>query len=646
MDLRSKAKILGWFNASEAAKIGIELAEKLVPGAANPGETPANKLTREILVGDLQMVFQQAERQLSGLSLNFFKKAKLANSFKWRLLESGVEGSLADEITQGLVLQLSGARAPIPLGRPAVGVAADRLHSGATKHLMAQANRCMAQGDYSEAIGIYEELIRSAPRDAIALNNLGAALSKLGRYKDAEECFRRAVEQKPDYSDAYSNLGTVLRWRGFFAESLDLLRRAVKLNPKNADARVNLGMCLALANRTRDARAHFAKVLKAAPRNADALFGMALIDKSEGRFEASSVMLGRVLEARPDMPSAWASLASVRRMTSSDSLWQKKAEEIAAGGNIPPIEEAELRFAIGKYHDDLGNFSRAFESYQRANELLKTIADPYDRDSHKKFVDESIGLFGRDFAKEQGAHASEVPVLVVGMPRSGTSLVEQIIASHPAAKGAGEVDFWSQVMHREASALKEGGLDEARRTNVADEYLRILRHRVGDATRIVDKAPVNSDYLGLIHSIFPNARIIYMQRDPIDTCLSCYFQNFPVSQNFTLDLGDLSHYYQEHHRLMNHWRRVLPSERLLEVSYAGLVGDPAEGTRKILEFLGLPWDERCLNFQTTARPVVTASSWQVRQKIYGTSVQRWRNYERYLGPLLKLRISSTVARDG
>jgi hypothetical protein len=137
-----------------------------------------------------------------------------------------------------------------------------------------------------------------------------------------------------------------------------------------------------------------------------------------------------------------------------------------------------------------------------------------------------------------------------------------------------------------------------------------------------------------------------MQRDPIDTCLSCYFQNFPVSQNFTLDLGDLSHYYQEHHRLMNHWRRVLPSERLLEVSYAGLVGDPAEGTRKILEFLGLPWDERCLNFQTTARPVVTASSWQVRQKIYGTSVQRWRNYERYLGPLLKLRISSTVARDG
>jgi len=423
MGLRSKAKILGWFNASEAAKIGIELAEKLVPGAANPGEPQGNKLTREILVGDLEMVFQQAERQLSGLRLNFFKKAKLANSFKWRLLESGIEGSLADEITQGLVLQLSGARAHTPLSRPAEGVAADRPHPRPAKHLLAQANRSMAQGDYSEAIGIYEELIRSTPRDAIALNNLGAALSKLGRYKDAEEYFRRAVKLKPDYSDAYSNLGTVLRWRGFFAESLDLLRCAVKLNPKNTDARVNLGMCLALANRNRDARAHFAKVLKAAPRNADALFGMALIDKSEGRFEASSVMLGRVLEARPDMPSAWASLASVRRMTSSDSLWQKKAEEIAAGGNIPPIEEAELRFAIGKYHDDLGNFSRAFESYQRANELLKTIADPYDRDSHTKFVDESIGSFGRNFAGEQGTHASEVPVLVVGMPRSGTSLV-------------------------------------------------------------------------------------------------------------------------------------------------------------------------------------------------------------------------------
>ena len=196
-------------------------------------------------------------------------------------------------------------------------------------------------------------------------------------------------------------------------------------------------------------------------------------------------------------------------------------------------------------------------------------------------------------------------------------------------------------MHREASALKEGGLDEARRTNVADEYLRILRHRVGDATRIVDKAPVNSDYLGLIHSIFPNARIIYMQRDPIDTCLSCYFQNFPVSQNFTLDLGDLSHYYQEHHRLMNHWRRVLPPERLLEVRMRDWLAIQPRGPAKSSNSL-VSWDERCLNFQATARPVVTASSWQVRQKIYGTSVAALAQLRKYLGPLLKLRISSTV----
>ncbi len=640
MDLRSKAGVLEWFNAREATKLGIELAEQLVPRAAVPSETPGNQPTRESLASKLQMLFQQAE-QLSGLRLNFFKKARLANSFKWRLRENGVEGSLADEVTQGLVLQLSGNPSSISPSRHPEGVATDRPPPRSAKQMMAQANRCMAQGDYSEAIGLYEDLISSAPRDAVALNNLGAALSRLGRYKEAEEHFRRATELKPDYSEAYSNLGTVLRWRGFFAESHDALRRAVKLNPKNTDARVNLGMCLALANRTRDARAHFAKVLKAAPRNADALFGMALVDKSEGRFEASRTMLDRVLEVRPDMPSAWASLASVRRMTSADSAWQKRAEEIASGAKMPPIEKAELRFAIGKYHDDVGNYDRAFESYQRANELLKTIADPYDREAHKKFVDEAIGFYKPDIAADEDANASDVPVLVVGMPRSGTSLVEQIIASHPDARGAGEMDFWSQVMHREASAIREGGLDESTRTSVAHEYLRILRHRVGDALRIVDKATVNSDYLGLIHSIFRNARIVYMQRDPIDTCLSCYFQNFPVSLNFTLDLGDLSHYYQEHHRLMNHWRRVLPRERLLEVSYAGLVRDPNGWTRKILDFLGLPWDDRCLNFQTTARPVVTASSWQVRQKIYGTSVQRWRNYERYLGPLLKLRGNAT-----
>ena len=229
------------------------------------------------------------------------------------------------------------------------------------------------------------------------------------------------------------------------------------------------------------------------------------------------------------------------------------------------------------------------------------------------------------------------PVFVVGMPRSGTSLTEQIISSHPSAMGAGELAFWADAVHEHEALVKEGSLDDSNRKKLVEAYLRVLEARSGDAPRIVDKAPVNSDYLGVIHSAFPDARIIYMQRDPIDTCLSCYFQKFVVSLNFTMDLSDLADYYRQHRRLMTHWRAVLPPGTMLDVPYEELVADQEGWTRKILDFLGLEWDERVLNFHETKREVATASFWQVRQKIYKNSVQRWRNYEKFIGPLRDLK---------
>jgi hypothetical protein len=229
------------------------------------------------------------------------------------------------------------------------------------------------------------------------------------------------------------------------------------------------------------------------------------------------------------------------------------------------------------------------------------------------------------------------PVFVVGMPRSGTSLTEQIISSHPSAKGVGELEFWSHAAHEHSAAIEEGPLGESTRNELAAAYLRVLETRAGEALRIVDKAPVNADYLGVIHSVFPNARIIYMQRDPIDTCLSCYFQKFVLSLNFTLDLSDLADYYRQHQRLVDHWRAVLPPGTVLNVPYEGLVADQEGWSRRILDFLGLEWDRQVLDFHNTKRAVVTASSWQVRQKIYKNSVRRWRNYQKFIGPLLDLK---------
>lgn len=266
-------------------------------------------------------------------------------------------------------------------------------------------------------------------------------------------------------------------------------------------------------------------------------------------------------------------------------------------------------------------------------------ADPYERDVHARFVDDMTRVYTREALARAaaGASDSQKPVFVVGMMRSGTTLVEQIIGSHPAVSAAGELTFWSEVLRKHESTLRREPPSDKLRAKVAADCLRTLGAYSSDALRVVDKAPVNSDYLGIIHAVFPNARMIYVRRDPIDVCLSCYFQQFSATLNFTMDLSDLAHYYREHRRLVAHWRAVLPAGTLLEVPYAELVADQETWTRRMVEFLGLEWDARCLDFQQTKRTVTTASYWQVRQKIYRGSVGRWQNYKKFIGPLLALK---------
>jgi Flp pilus assembly protein TadD len=630
--------MLEWFDARKATAVGSALAKEFArqigSGSATHKEKPALKESGEAL----QLLLRRADREVRPLRLNFYKRARLAHSFKWQLLENGVAGETADEATQSLVLRLSVSRAGSVPGLDSTAAPADRPESSKARYFFTQGNKHFDQGAYADAVTFYQELVRLVPRDVDALNNLGSALSKLGRYEEAEDYFRRAIGIKPDYPEAHSNLGNVLRWKGRFNESEISLRLALKVKPNDVNARANLGLTLILLGRVRDARARLKKVLKVAPRHAEALLGMGQIAALEGRFDEAEGMFKRVLEVSPNMPQAWAALVGIRKMTPSDATWLARAEAIAASG-IAPLEESDLRFAIGKFCDDVEDFERAFQSYKRANELLKAGAEHYDRRARTRFVDDLIRVYPREAISriEGGASASTKPVFVVGMMRSGTSLGEQIISSHPAAKGAGELGFWSDAVSEHETLVRRELVGEPIRKQLADAYLRVLASHSVDALRVVDKAPVNSDHLGVIHSVFPNARIIYMQRDPVDTCLSCYFQQFSMALNFTMDLSDLAHYYREHQRLMAHWRAVLPPGTIQEVPYAGLVADQEGWTRKILAFLGLEWDERCLDFHKTKRPVVTASYWQVRQKMYKGSVERWRSYEKFINPLLDLR---------
>jgi tetratricopeptide (TPR) repeat protein len=607
--------LLRLLQAREAVEVGVALADDVLVQTGRSGCIDAkgnnSALRRVELRRFLDKFLTSVDRRAQPLRLNIFKRAKLANAFKWKLLERGVEPDIVDELTQALVLRLGGSRGSSLSDEPRPAPStSDR--SGRLQGLMAKGEACLARGESAEAVRCYRELLSLDPRNVAAGNNLGAALYQLGRYEEAEEQFRRSMSIKPGRAHDRSKLQTALK--------------------------VNLSSTLVLQGRLREAKTLLEKVLRTSPRHVDALVGMGEIAGFSGRFAEAEALFRRAAELDPKAPRPWAALVRQRRMTSADAAWLERAEEIAARG-LSPLEEATLRYAIGKYHDDVGDFERAFHSYRLANELQRKVAEPYDRKARTRFVEDMTRVYSREVLARTPAGASDSvrPVFVVGMPRSGTTLVAQIIHSHPAAKSAGELGFWSAAMRRHEPIVRHEPVGEPLVAELAAEYLRLLAQHSPDALRVIDKATFNSEYLGVIHRVFPRARFIYLRRDPIDTCLSCYSLQLSQQMSFSMDLSDLAHYYRAHQRLVAHWRSVLPAGTLLDVPYAGLVADQEHWARRILEFLRLEWDPRCLDFHRTERTVMTASYWQVRQELYTTSVGRWRNYQKFIGPLLDLR---------
>jgi tetratricopeptide (TPR) repeat protein len=640
--------LLKWLRTSEANVIGTALADDVaVQTASGESGRPGRPAPKEKdLQKFLQRFLQQVDRETRPLQLNVLKRASLANSFKWRLLEKGVEPKLVDELTQALVVRLT-TRTAEPSrshevkstqAREPFVTAKRRPGRDAIQALLVRASEQDARGEYEQAIECYSEVLTADPNNVVACNALGLVFCRAGRYTEAGEQFRRAIKMKESFAEAHSNLGSLLRSIGQVRESEQPLRRALKLKPTLVEAQISLGATLSTLGRMSEARSLLEKALRVAPREVQALTSLGQLAALEGRFSEAEGLFKRVLEIDPKAPLAWIGLAGLRKLDSPDSAWLKGAQACADSG-LAPLNEAGVRYAIARYHDQINEFAQAFRSVERAKQLAKTAAAPYSRAARSQFIDALIRTYTPAVlaGEKRGAADSSLPVLVTGMPRSGTSLIEQIIASHPAASGAGEMAFWGPTLSRQADSLLQGPPDEATRRKLAQAYLRLLTENSADAVRVVDKTPLNSEYLGLIYSIFPNARFIYLRRDPIDTCLSCYFQDFPPALNYTLDLSDLADFYREHHRIMEHWRRALPPGTLLDVPYEELIADQEGWTRRILEFIGLPWNDRCLSFHSADRAVLTASYWQVRQKLYGSSVGRWRNYRKFIGPLLSLR---------
>jgi len=502
------------------------------------------------------------------------------------------------------------------------------------------------------------------PGLAAAHSNLGNALLGLGRAEEAEASYRRALAIEPDRAEVHSNLAKLLLDVGRTEESIASARRAVELapglgaahenlanallnvnmeravrhyraalesSPQDAEVHNRLGIALRLLGRTDEGEASTRKALELKPGYAPALAALAEVRADRGEFEAAEELFKQALAAQSDLSDAWVGLSRLRKFTTADADWLAQAERLLESSS--PREAAALGYAIGKYYDEIDDPDRAFASYRRANETARRHARAYDRQAVEQQVDALIAAYGQPIVAVTGATQTRRPVLIVGMPRSGTSLTEQILASHPAVFGAGELSYWHSVS---AALRRTPGVDDAAIREAGAGYERLLLELSSAAVRVADKMPTNFLELGLIHRAVPGARIVHMQRDPIDTCLSIYFQDFRSTLAYANDLDDLAHFYRQYQRLMNHWRQVLPEDVLLEVPYESLTEDAEVWTRRMLEFIDLPWDQRCLEFHQTRRSVVTASKWQVRQKINRSSVARWRRYADHIAPLLPL----------
>lgn len=628
--------MLSWFDSNDATGVGVALAEDISSTATIRTRRVDRSDSRQDSK-DLRRFLTKVQSDAASLRLNVYKKAKLASSFKTKLLDNGIESALAEHLTQLLLTQLASEQLAAAGAQTIATVRHKRPDFRKLDELLAEARQLATSRQYRKAVDVFSELVLQSPGHVEGTIGLGAAQWMLGAYVEAEKHFRRALDVDPDNADALCNLGGALDARGEYLEAERMLRRAIKSKPAFVRAQCALASVLIMQVRVGDAEAVLAKVLRSSPREAAALVGMANVMRLNGRFEEERRLLKRALECSPRLPAAWAGLAHTRRMTSTDAAWLRGAEDLLAE-SLDARDEANLSFAVGKYFDDIGQYDKAFKSYQRANLAIRRLMPKYDSRAREAQVSD---LIRGSSSRRQGGAGSEspsaAPVFVVGMMRSGTSLVEQIIATHPRAAGAGELAFWHDAYVRHEAAIRASELPDAVRRQLGQDYLHVLRKHGAGSKLVVDKANINADYLGLIHSVFPAARFICVERNPIDTCLSCYFQFLSPNHPHKFDLNDLAHYYRQHQRLMSHWRSVLPSSSMLRVPYEQLVAHKEEWIRKILNFAGLEWQPQCLNFNQTHRPVATASAWQVRQSMYHHSVGRWRHYQKHLGPLAGLK---------
>ena len=525
-------------------------------------------------------------------------------------------------------------------------VSYDRAVALEPGHADAHRNRGNVLGDlrrFTEAVASYDRAIALRPDDAQAHNNRGGALRDLNRFAEALASYDRAIALRPDDADAHYNRANVLCDLRQLNEALASYDRAIVLRPHHVGAYNNRGNALRDLKRFDEALTNFNRAIALKPDLVAAYNNVGNMLGELGRLEEARQLFASAIERTPRAVSHYYYLSAFKRFTVGDphlAAMEQLARDMPA---LPDDERIRLHFALAKGYADLGEHERSFHHIREGN-ALKRRRIVYNEAETLRSMARIRSVFTDELMRVGGnGHPTHVPVFIVGMPRSGSTLVEQILASHPMVFGAGELrDFGGCVARLVDRSGAPVHFPDGVQTLAAEHFHRLGADYLGrirtfhpTAQRITDKMPGNFNFVGLIHLALPNARIIHTRRDPIDICLSCFSRLFASGHQYAYDLRELARYYRAYEAQMAHWRRVLPAGVMLEVQYEDVVADLEGQARRIVAHCDLEWDEACLAFHSTERAVRTFSNSQVRQPIYGDSIGRWQPYAKLLGPLFE-----------
>ncbi|MFQ5507710.1 MAG: sulfotransferase [Leptospirillia bacterium] len=499
-----------------------------------------------------------------------------------------------------------------------------------------------AQGRMDEAEQNFRQSLQANPKYFDAWLNLAIAMERVQRYDDAETACQRALALRSDVPRAYHILYRVLTATSELEKAAECLKKWARVEPANPQVPMWMGALMSYWGRYEEAGKCFDTALRLAPGNPEVIAGKAEMLERSGDKDGAWNLIEPLIDAGNNDPNLLQVFGAVAAKVDRADEAIRRIEQVLTT-DPDGFVRSRLHFMAGDLYDRGKKYDEAFAHYAEGNRLSAAGMQRFDPAAHARWIDRLIAAYGEGVLDHlpRADHGAELPVFIVGMPRSGTSLVEQIIACHPSVYGAGELELVRKMAH---SIPDRVGVSEpfpecvAHMTrqvvdDLAGEHLARLTKMGGDASRVVDKLPNNYQYLGLIAQLFPKARVIHCVRNPMDTSLSCFMQQF-ASLAHTCDLTHLGRYYRDYQRLMDHFEAVLDLP-ILTVRYEDVVADQEGMSRRIIDFLGLPWDAACLNFHDSERHVITASYDQVQEPIYTRSVERWKHYEAHLGPLIK-----------